>query len=47
MDQALLLASEAENELPLPPLGIGLIALGILLALLVITLIFGKGREHG
>ncbi len=28
------------------PLGVGGLALGILLALLVVLLMFGKGREH-
>ena len=30
----------------LPPFAIGLIALGILIALLLVTLAFGKGRPH-
>jgi len=38
--------SEVTRDLPLPPLAIGLIAFGILLALLFITLSFGKGRPH-
>ena len=44
----LIAAVEAEEtrELPLPPLAIGLIAFGILLALLLVTLSFGKGRPH-
>ena len=38
--------SEVTRDLPLPPLAIGLIAFGILLLLLFITLSFGKGRPH-
>jgi len=38
--------TEVTRDLPLPPLAIGLIAFGILLALLFITLSFGKGRPH-
>lgn len=34
------------SDLPVPPLGVGLIAFGILLALLFMTLSFGKGRPH-
>ncbi len=41
-------AEEAEQtrELPLPPVMIGLLAFGILLLLLFVTLSFGKGRPH-
>jgi hypothetical protein len=42
----LMAAAEETRELPLPPLAIGLIAFGILLALLLVTLSFGKGRPH-
>jgi len=38
---------EAEvRELPAPPWVFGLIAFGILIALLLITLAIGKGRAH-
>ncbi len=33
-------------ELTISPLGIGAIALGVLLVMLVGLLMFGKGREH-
>ncbi len=40
-------ASAAEaHELPIHPYGIGAIALGILLVLLLILLAFGAGRDH-
>jgi hypothetical protein len=35
-----------ETELPLPPLVFGLIAFGLLLILLAITVAVGKGRPH-
>ena len=35
-----------ETELPLPPLAFGLIAFGLLLILLAITVAVGKGRPH-
>jgi hypothetical protein len=35
-----------ETELPIPAIGFGLIALGILVVLLMITLAIGKGRPH-
>ncbi len=35
-----------ENELPLPPLAFGLIAFGLLIALLAITVALGNGRPH-
>ena len=38
--------AEQTRDLPLPPLAFGLIAFGILLALLFVTLSFGKGRPH-
>ena len=38
--------SEVTRDLPLPPIAIGLIAFGILLLLLFVTLSFGKGRPH-
>ena len=41
------LATESHsNELPIHPYAIGAIAFGILLALLIAMLSFGKGREH-
>ncbi|MGA7689392.1 MAG: hypothetical protein WCA29_09200 [Jiangellales bacterium] len=41
-----MLMSEVVNELPFEPLWFGVTALVLLLALLVITLVFGKGRPH-
>ncbi len=41
-----MLMSEVVNELPIEPVWFGVIALGLLLALLAITLVFGKGRPH-
>lgn len=41
-----MLMSEVVNELPVEPIWFGAAALGLLLALLVITLVFGKGRPH-
>jgi hypothetical protein len=35
-----------ETELPLPPIVYGLIAFGLLLILLAITVGLGKGRPH-
>ena len=35
-----------ETELPLPPIAYGLIAFGLLLILLAITVGLGKGRPH-
>ena len=35
-----------ETELPLPPIVYGLIAFGLLLILLAITVAVGKGRPH-
>lgn len=47
---ALLTAAAAETEAhsdpAVPPWAIGLLALGILLALLVGLVVFGGGREH-
>jgi len=40
------LETGAENELPIPAWGFGLIAFGLLLALLLMTLSIGKGRPH-
>lgn len=41
-----MLMSEIVNELPIEPLWFGVIALVLLIALLAITLVFGKGRPH-
>lgn len=38
--------AEQTRDLPVHPYVIGVIAFGILLALLLGTLSFGKGREH-
>lgn len=38
--------AEQTRELPVPPELIGLLAFGILLLLLFVTLSFGKGRPH-
>ena len=35
-----------ETELPIPPLGFGLIAFGLLVLFMLITLSIGKGRHH-
>lgn len=40
------LATETHAEFPVSAEAVGLITLGILLALLIGTLIFGKGRPH-
>jgi hypothetical protein len=42
-----MLMSEEVIDLPVESWVFGATALGLLLALLVITLIFGKGRPHG
>ena len=44
----ILLEAEAEalNELPIPAWGFGIIAFGLLVAMLMITLAIGKGRPH-
>ncbi|CAM3451021.1 hypothetical protein NODU109028_17585 [Nocardioides dubius] len=39
-------ASESSGEPTLSPYAVGGIALGILLALLVVLIMFGAGREH-
>jgi hypothetical protein len=41
-----LLETGIENEIPIPAIGFGLIAFGLLLGLLLITLSIGKGRPH-
>ena len=41
-----MLTSEVVNELPVDPIWFGVAALVLLLALLVLTLVFGKGRPH-
>ena len=40
------LETGVEHELPIPAWGFGLIAFGLLLALLLMTLSIGKGRPH-
>jgi hypothetical protein len=39
-------AEETHNVETISPLGVGGVALGVLLAMLVALLMFGKGREH-
>ncbi len=41
-----MLTSEVVNELPVEPIWFGITVLVLLLALLAVTLIFGKGRPH-
>ena len=41
-----MLMSEVVNELPIEPNWFGVTALVLLLALLAVTLVFGKGRPH-
>jgi hypothetical protein len=41
-----MLTSEVVNELPVEPIWFGVVALVLLMALLAVTLIFGKGRPH-
>lgn len=41
-----MLMSEVVNELPIEPIWFGVTALVLLLALLAVTLVFGKGRPH-
>jgi hypothetical protein len=41
-----MLMSEVVNELPIEPIWFGVVALVLLLALLAVTLVFGKGRPH-
>lgn len=41
-----LLEAEAGNEIPIPPVAFGLLAFGLLLALLLVTWSIGKGRPH-
>lgn len=41
-----MLMSEVVNELAVEPLWFGVAALVLLMALLVVTLVFGKGRPH-
>ncbi len=43
---AAVLASEAAREMPIPPVGIGIITLAILIGLLIVLIAFGGGREH-
>ena len=42
----IVLETAVEHELPIPAWGFGLMAFGLLLALLLITLSIGKGRPH-
>ena len=41
-----LLEAEVGNELPFPAWLFGVIAFGILIGLLMVTLAIGKGRKH-
>jgi len=41
-----MLMSEVVNELPIDPVWFGVLGLAVLLALLAVTLVFGKGRPH-
>lgn len=41
-----MLMSEIVNELPLEPVWFGVAGFALLFVLLVITLVFGKGRPH-
>ena len=40
------LETAVEHELPIPAWGFGVIAFGLLLVLLLVTLSIGKGRPH-
>jgi hypothetical protein len=44
----ILLEAEAEalNELPMPAWAFGVVAFGLLVAMLLITMAIGKGRPH-
>ncbi len=42
----LTLAAEGHNELPIPPVFVGLLVLAILLSLLLGLLAFGGGRDR-
>jgi hypothetical protein len=39
-------APEQHNDLAIPPIAVGAIALGILFGLMILLLIVGGGREH-
>ena len=41
-----LLETEVGNEIPIPPVAFGLLAFGLLVALLLVTWSIGKGRPH-
>jgi hypothetical protein len=41
-----LLEAEVVRELPMPAWGFGLLAFGLLMLLLIITVTLGKGRPH-
>ena len=42
----IVLETAVEHELPIPAWGFGVIAFGLLLVLLLVTLSIGKGRPH-
>ena len=42
----IVLEAEVHNELPAHPVFFGLIAFGLLVVMLLITLAIGKGRPH-
>ncbi|MBA2509711.1 MAG: hypothetical protein H0V32_13610 [Nocardioidaceae bacterium] len=46
MLSAVVRAEEELRELPIDPVWVGVIVLGLLLAMLVALLVFGKGRPH-
>ncbi|CAN5519411.1 hypothetical protein BH24ACT11_BH24ACT11_02180 [soil metagenome] len=46
MLSAVVRAEEELRELPIEPVWVGVIVLGLLLAMLVALLVFGKGRPH-
>ncbi len=41
-----LLETEVGRELPIPAWGFGVVAFGLLMVLMVITISIGKGRPH-
>ena len=41
-----LLETEVARQLPIPAWGFGLLAFGLLVGLLMVTLSIGKGRPH-
>ncbi|MDQ3415718.1 MAG: hypothetical protein M3474_01145 [Actinomycetota bacterium] len=46
MLSAVVRAEEELRELPIEPVWVGVLVLGLLLAMLVALLVFGKGRPH-